>query len=107
MEAIQRRQTMDRITTPKLLAMVNKINKLTKSPRDQFTRRDGKLVHNVGNYQLDFAYGGVALHRVLCEKGSIKDVFSMGHATKREIFKAMLAFIEGYQTCLEDKERSV
>lgn len=40
----------------------------------------------VGHYCLSYAYGGVALHQIKSEGGSVRDVFGMGHMTKRELF---------------------
>lgn len=58
---------MNRITIKDLQCMVDRINTVTGSPMQSWT--DGKA--NVGNYHLDWAYGGVALDRMYNTSGGV------------------------------------
>lgn len=59
---------MTRIKESDLENIVGNINIKTKSPVVTWTKnKDGKLVSNIGNYHLSFAYGGVTLHRIMNE----------------------------------------
>jgi len=90
---------MQRITQKDLERLVEKINVITGSPEASYTRqKDGKTRSNVDNYHLDYAYGGVALHRMVNENGGIHDIFG-GHAPKRELYDKMHAYIAGARTC--------
>ena len=46
---------------------------------------------------LDYAYGGVSLHKVLSKGGSVSDVFRCGHIPKKELYYRIIAFIDGVQ----------
>ena len=39
----------------------------------------------VGSYTIDYAYGGVSLHKYTNPHGGVKDVFRCGHIPKREL----------------------
>ena len=86
---------MSRITEKDLQGVVDRINRVTKSPEATYTKIDGKYKANVGNYHLSYAYGGVSLHRINNEGGGISDVFRCGHVPKRELYQRMQAFISG------------
>lgn len=90
---------MIRVTEKDLEAVVRRINEITQSPMVSYIKDStGKLVCQVGNYHLDYAYGGVALHRTLTKEGGIKDVLLCGYVPKAELHKLMQAFIEGIAT---------
>lgn len=87
---------MTPITKADLDAVVKRINLITKSPETSYTKTsDGKFIANSGNYHLDGAYGGWALHRMCNKGGGVNDVFQVGHVSKREIYGLMQAFIRG------------
>ena len=86
---------MQRITEKQLEALVGWINELTGSPATSYTRTDGKLTANIGNYHLYFAYGGVNLHRMSNEGGGVNTPLGGGTRTKRELFNQLHAFING------------
>ena len=88
----------NKITRKNLEAVVLRINEMTGNPVAAYTKSaDGKYVANVGNYHLDGAYGGYALHRMQSTGGGIQDVFRIGHVSKRELYNSMFAFIEGIE----------
>ena len=86
---------MQRITQKHLQAKVDYLNQLTGSNPEPYTRTDGKLSANVGNYHLSGAYGGVSLHRMANTSGGIRDVFSCGHVPKRELCGLIDAYARG------------
>lgn len=83
-----------RITNTQLQAIVNRINDITKSPKEAYTKKKNKYVANIGNFHLDFAYGGVALHRMYNDAGGVEDIFN-GHHSKKDLAEKMWAFIRG------------
>lgn len=88
---------MDRITEKHLKSVVDRINRVTNSPLESYTRDGDKLTANIGNYHIDFAYGGVSLDRMVSPGGGVSDVFRCGHVTKRELYNRMHAFLEGLE----------
>lgn len=95
---------MTRITMAQLEAVVARINRMTKSPGTTYTKdAHGKFRANIGNYHLDGAYGGWALYRIANEGGACPDVLKIGHASKRELYHAMHAFIAGLEAAEEGK----
>lgn len=88
---------MKTITQAHLQAIVDRINRMTGSPMETYTKRGENITANIGNYHLDGAYGGVALHRMASEGGGIEDVFRVGHTSKRELANRMHAFIVGLE----------
>lgn len=95
---------MHRITERDLEAVVERINRMLDKPLVPWSRRDGKLVANIGNYHISLAYGGAALHQTVSEGGGIRDVFSSGHIPKRELYYQMQSFITGISE--QTKERA-
>jgi hypothetical protein len=51
----------------------------------------------VGNYHLSHAYGGVCLHRMDNESGGVTIPLDYGYMSRRELYNAMRAFIEGFE----------
>jgi hypothetical protein len=87
---------MKRITNSELQAIVDRINKITNSPRGSYVKDDsGKFKAQIDNYHLSFAYGGVSLHRMTNESGGVIDVLSCGHVSKRELQRMMFSYISG------------
>jgi len=82
---------MGRITTTQLKAVIGRINKQTKSPEKPYVDH----VAQIGSYHLSAAYGGYSLHRIVSADGGISDVLNCGHVSKRDLFKMLLAYIEG------------
>ena len=88
---------MTRITTKDLEFLVSRINKLTNSPAESWTREDGTSKAGVNNYHLDSAYGGVKLVRMTNESGGVSLVSRNGYGTKKELYYQLDAIITGLQ----------
>jgi len=80
-----------RITQKMLDQKVDCLNEITKSPAEPYTQGKGA---NAGNYHIDYAYGGVSLHRISNGGGS-NDVFNCGHVPKRELYYRIASYIDG------------
>ena len=88
----------DRITEKQLQAIVDRINSITGSPMESYTKESsGHYRANVGNYHLSFAYGGVALDRMVSAGGGVTCPLGSGHVTKRELAEKMWAFLAGLE----------
>ena len=92
---------MERITQKDLDWLVNRINEVTNSPIESWTRNgeEGKrkpgFEANIDNYHLDCAYGGVKLSRMINKGGGITNISTGGYGTKRELYNWMKAFLAG------------
>ena len=85
-----------RITDRDLEAVCARINVATSSPLLPWSPRDGGGMRaNVGAYHLDYAYGGVTLHRMESEGGGISTPIGGGYRTKRELYGEMQAYLAG------------
>jgi hypothetical protein len=96
---------MNTITKADLQATVDRINRITGSPMEPYTKT-GEVPNqtysaNVGNYHLSGAYGGYALHRMDTDGGGVTDVLRMGHISKRALYDSMFAFIKGMDAVTE------
>lgn len=87
----------DRVSIKDLEAIVARINRITGSPMEPYTRSSHGSVANIGNYHLSGAYGGYALHRMSNEAGGIIDALRSGHVSKRELRDLMFAYIAGIE----------
>lgn len=89
---------MERITQKDLEYLVKRINEVTDSPMKSWTQTGkGRFTANVGNYHLDYAYGGVKLGRMVSEGGGVTNISDMGFGTKRELYNWMRAFLAGHE----------
>ncbi len=88
---------MTRITQKDLEVLVKHINFKTNSPETPYTKENGKLKANIGNYHLNWAYGGVELVRMDNEGGGITVISNIGFASKRDLFNWMYAFLSGME----------
>ena len=95
---------MNRITEKHLQAVVDRLNRITGSPSEPYTLKNGRMAANIGNYHLSHAYGGVCLHRMHNEGGGVSSPLSCGHTTKRELAGLMYAFIAGINATNEALE---
>tara|TARA_R110000868_G_scaffold273607_2_gene532747 strand:+ start:142 stop:411 length:270 start_codon:yes stop_codon:yes gene_type:complete len=84
---------MERTTQKQLEFMCARINSAKKTPLAPYERIDGSLVGQIGNFHLSGAYGGVCLHQTMNEGGGVRDVFSCGHVTKRDLYNRMSAYL--------------
>lgn len=83
--------------------LVNRINMLTNSPIATCTKRiddrgpvfGHQYSWNIGNYHLDYAYGGVKLIRTCNSSGGVSIISNGGYETKRALYNWMQAFLTG------------
>ncbi len=89
---------MDRIRQQTLELLCARINRVTGSPEQPYVRdAQGKLIAQIGNYHLDYAYGGVNLVRMHSEGGGITTPLSCGCIAKRDLYNRMHAFLAGLE----------
>ena len=91
---------MNRITEKQLQCVVDRINTVTGNPMnswEQVTESSGKRrnIAQVGNYHLDWAYGGVMLIQMYNAGGGIVTI--TGRGTKRECYDQLQAFLRGIE----------
>lgn len=90
---------MERITQKDLEFQVEQINNATDSPLEPYNKTasmaNKKFTANIGNYHLDYAYGGVKLSQMVNASGGITNISTGGFGTKRELFNWMTAFLAG------------
>ncbi len=86
-----------RITKANLEALVDTINAATESPMTTHTKTGDDIKSNIGNYHLDWAYGGVKLVRMGNEHGGINEIIH-GFLSKSETWDRMHAYLSGLQT---------
>ena len=98
---------MRRITIEDLDHVVDAINTLQDLPLKPWTRVDGKLVPNAWNYHLSGAYGGYALHRHGSSGTGIRDIFQVGHVSKRELHGLLQAYLAGLRVGWKNGVREV
>jgi len=84
---------MERTTQKQLEFMCARINNAKKTPAKPYENVNDKLIGQKGNYHLSGAYGGVCLHQTMNESGGVRDVFSCGHVTKRDLYNRMSAYL--------------
>jgi len=84
---------MERITQKDLEILVDVINVETKNPTTSYTKhKDGA---NIGNFHLDYAYGGVKLAQITNTGGTIREISHDGFGTKRQLHSFMQAYLDG------------
>jgi len=88
---------MDRITQRYLNSLCERINSAQKTPAKPYERIDDKLIGQVGNYHISGAYGGWCLYQIANVSGGVRDVFSCGHITKRDLYNRMRAYLLAYE----------
>lgn len=83
-----------RITMKQLEKLCNRINKVAGTPLT-YCDKVGQMPFkaNIGHFHIDAAYSGVRLVQTCNEGDGIRSF--TGYLTKRELFYAMHAFIEG------------
>jgi hypothetical protein len=87
---------MTRTTVSDLQAVVDRLNRETKSPMQPYVPdADGRQRAQIGNYHLSRAYGGFALHRMVTDGGGVSSPLSTGHIPARELLGRMLAYLAG------------
>ena len=85
---------MNRITQRDLESTVSIINRTTGNQEKSW---GGPGQANIGNYHLDYAYGGVKLIQMTNEHGGCRDILRCGYTTKRLLYGLLCAFLEGLE----------
>lgn len=81
---------MAQVTEKHLRLQVKRLNKLKGFEEPAYS--------TPGAYDIDGAYGGVALHRYENEHGGVSDVFRSGHMSKKDLYNRIDAFIAGIES---------
>lgn len=98
---------MDRITIKHLKALAHRLNQITGSPVEPYTRgADGHHRANIGNFHISQAYGGYCLHRMMNEGGGVTCPLGNGHGPARELYEQMRAYIAGFEAALSMASRA-
>ena len=85
-----------RITLADLQWQCDRLNKHFGYEMAPYTRTEsGPHTPNPHVYHLSQAYGGVSVHQMMETGTGIREVLSLGHAPKREVYDRMSAFIAG------------
>jgi len=64
-------------------------------------------VGNVGTYHLMGAYGGQKLVQITNYGGGVRDVLGTGYVSKRELYRAISAYLDGIDAAATDSHYSV
>ena len=83
------------ITLKMIMNKIDYLNKITNNPTAPWSKQDGKLQGNIGNYHLEQAYSSFSLQQMINASGGIKTILHL--STKRALFHQILAYIAGYQ----------
>ena len=87
-----------RINERDLNIVINRLNEITGNPTVPHSKDDNGIFRsNIGNYHLDCAYGGYALHQIASKGGAVNDIFGW-YYPKRELYNLVHAYIAGIET---------
>lgn len=90
---------MQRITIKFLQAQCARLNRLTGSPMESYSRdANGRFKGNVGCFHISQSCGGYALHRMCNEGGGVSEPLSTGHIPARELSNLISAYIYGIES---------
>ena len=64
-------------------------------------------VGNIGTYYVEGAYGGHKLVQITNHGGGVRDVLGTGYASKRELYRAVSAYLDGIDAAATDSHYSV
>lgn len=96
---------MDRITIKNLRALATRINTVTGSPQEAYTRTGDRMVANIGNFHISQAYGGYCLHRMHNEGGGVMTPVTHGHVPARQLWDMMQSYLSGIEFAKEQQEK--
>ena len=75
-----------RVTKEQLENQVLMLNELTGQPKERYSRNEnGEYKSNIGNYNIDWAYGGCKLEQIVTEGGGVREITNY-RLTKRELY---------------------
>ena len=86
---------MNRIKMKDLEILVDRLNRIKKTPMEPWSKCNDKksdFKGNIGNYHIDSAYGGHKLVQMSNINGGIKKI-TYGYITKRELYEKLTAMI--------------
>ena len=90
---------MTRITIKFLNAQCTRLNRLTGSPLEAYTKsQEGTFKANVGCFHISQAYGGYCLHRMHNECGGASSPLNTGHIPARDLSNLIGAYIAGIES---------
>lgn len=81
------------ITKANLEFVVDQINEAAKTPKVPYKAN----VVQLGNYHLDWAYGGVKLVQMCSDGGGVYSI-TQGYDTKKDLYAQLKAFLHGLHT---------
>lgn len=84
-----------RYTKKDLENLIDRINIAAKTPMETYIKKENKYIAQVGNYHLDWAYGGVRLVQIQNESGGISLPANHGFLSKRETYNILYSFLAG------------
>lgn len=64
-------------------------------------------VANIGTYYLMGAYGGQKLVQITTHGGGVRDVLNVGYGSKREVYRALSAYLDGIAAASPDSHYAV
>ena len=105
---------MYRYTMRDLEGLVDRLNRTTGAESEPY--RDATEaekaagfggVGNVGTYYLMGAYGGHKLVQITNYGGGVRDVLGTGYVSKRELYRAVSAYLDGIDAAATDSHYSV
>jgi hypothetical protein len=103
-----------RYTMKDLEGLVDRLNRTTGAESEPY--RDATEaekaagfggVGNVGTYYLMGAYGGHKLVQITNYGGGVRDVLGTGYVSKRELYRAVSAYLDGIDAAATDSHYSV
>ena len=78
-----------RITQKDLENKVNRLNRMAGFENPKYS--------TIGAYCLDYAYGGVQLHKYVNKSGGVTDIFRQGYMPKKELYYLIAAYEAGME----------
>lgn len=90
-----------RITRDIVEKQIARLNQITGSPAEPYTKDGDKWIANPGNFHLEGAYGGHKLARMADLNGCSSDPLNTGFVSLRELHSN----IDSYLRALEDVQR--
>jgi hypothetical protein len=91
-----------RTNKKELTMLVTRLNDITGNPQESYSvivdENGTKIISaNIGNYHLDFAYGGVSLSQIVSEGGGTRYISTCGKVTKAALATWIRAYIAGIE----------
>ena len=94
-----------RITDAHLKGLVDRLNDMTGSNSEPYTKSEKGFKANIGNFHIEQAYGGYKLVRMVSEGGATRDPILTGYTTRRILYHNIYAFIAGIELAESSSSR--